>query len=115
MRTSGIDHVHFHVSDLERSLRFYSRVFGARESFRVGDALVFLKLPDAHGVIALDARPEGERNPAHVALTLTEGKDLDAATAEVERAGGRVIERGEHAPGVAYAYVADPDGNVLEM
>jgi predicted enzyme related to lactoylglutathione lyase len=66
-------------------------------------------------VIALDARPEGERNPAHVGLRLAEAGDLDAAVREVEEAGGRIVERGEHAPDTRYAYVADPDGNVIEL
>jgi predicted enzyme related to lactoylglutathione lyase len=41
--------------------------------------------------------------------------DLDEAVREVERAGGRVVERGEHAPGYPYAYLADPDGYVFEL
>jgi predicted enzyme related to lactoylglutathione lyase len=35
--------------------------------------------------------------------------------AEVVSAGGAVVERGEHEPGVRYAYVADIDGNVIEL
>ena len=31
------------------------------------------------------------------------------------RAGGRVVQRGEHAPGLKFAYVTDPDGNMLEL
>jgi catechol 2,3-dioxygenase-like lactoylglutathione lyase family enzyme len=115
IQTGGLDHVHLHVGDVERSLAFYARVFGAEEAFRVGETLVFLGLPGVNSVIALDGRPERERNPAHVGLRLAEGEDRDAAVQEVEEAGGSVIERGEHAPGVQYAYVADPDGNVLEL
>jgi catechol 2,3-dioxygenase-like lactoylglutathione lyase family enzyme len=115
IRTSGLDHIHLHVDDVQRSLAFYATVFGAEESFRVGEALVFLRLPGVDSVIALDGRPEGERNPTHVGLRLAKGEDRDAAVHEVEEAGGSVIERGEHAPGVHYAYVADPDGNVLEL
>jgi catechol 2,3-dioxygenase-like lactoylglutathione lyase family enzyme len=52
---------------------------------------------------------------AHFGLRLLDPSDLDAAIAAVERAGGRLVERGEHAPGVRYAYVADPDGYVIEL
>ena len=31
------------------------------------------------------------------------------------QAGGRLLRRGEHAPGVAFAYVVDPDGYVIEL
>jgi len=32
-----------------------------------------------------------------------------------EQAGGRLVERGEHAPGMPYAFVADPDGYTIEI
>jgi catechol-2,3-dioxygenase len=111
---TGIDHIHLHVKDVARAARFYRDVFGAEEAFRVGEQLVFMRLP-AGGVVALDARPEGERNPPHAGLALSRGQDLNSAVHAVEEAGGKLIERGEHAPGVAYAYVADPDGNVIEV
>jgi catechol 2,3-dioxygenase-like lactoylglutathione lyase family enzyme len=41
--------------------------------------------------------------------------DLEAAIHEVERAGGRLLERGEHEPGHPFAYVSDPDGYVIEL
>jgi predicted enzyme related to lactoylglutathione lyase len=113
--TGGLDHVHLHVADLGRAWRFYEQVFGAGEMFRVGGGLVFLRLPDAPGVIVLDGRPAGERNPVHVGLPVARDADLDAAVDEVLAAGGRLLERGEHAPGIEYAYVADPDGNVIEL
>jgi hypothetical protein len=33
----------------------------------------------------------------------------------VKVAGGRLLDRGEHAPGVHYAYVADLDGYAIEI
>ena len=113
-QTGGFDHVHVHVDDVERAFDFYRAAFGAEEAFRVGDQLVFVRLGGGE-IFALDARPEGERNPDHVGLTLADGEELDAAIEEVVAAGGALVERGEHAPGVPYAYVADPDGNVIEL
>lgn len=40
---------------------------------------------------------------------------IDDAARRVEKAGGRLLERGEHAPGVPYAYVADIDGYTIEI
>ncbi len=51
----------------------------------------------------------------HFGFRLTEASDLDAAVTEVEAAGGRLIKRGEHAPGVPFAYISDPDGYVIEL
>jgi predicted enzyme related to lactoylglutathione lyase len=39
--------------------------------------------------------------------------DIDAAVDEVERAGGKLLRRGEFSPGYPYAYVADPDNRAL--
>lgn len=40
---------------------------------------------------------------------------LDDAIAAIESAGGELVEKGEHAPGVPYAYVRDPHGYVIEI
>jgi catechol 2,3-dioxygenase-like lactoylglutathione lyase family enzyme len=40
---------------------------------------------------------------------------LDAAIKAVEAAGGRLVERGQRATGDAFAYVADPDGYLIEL
>ena len=113
-RTAGFDHVHVHVDDIDRALGFYRAAFGAEEAFRVGDRLVFVRLGGGE-IFGLDARSATRRNPAHVGLRLAEGESLDAAVESIVRAGGSLLDRGEHVPGVPYAYVADPDGNVIEV
>jgi catechol 2,3-dioxygenase-like lactoylglutathione lyase family enzyme len=114
IRTTGFDHVHLGVSDLQAAVAFYRAAFGAEEAFRVGAGLVFIRLGGGE-IVGLDARPEAERVTDHIGLSLADGEELDAATEEVVRAGGSVLERGEHAPGMPYAYVSDPDGNVIEL
>jgi predicted enzyme related to lactoylglutathione lyase len=52
---------------------------------------------------------------AHFGFRLVDPDDIDRAIAEVERAGGRLHRRGEFAPGLPYAYVADPDGYEIEI
>ena len=51
---------------------------------------------------------------AHFGFILVKG-DLDAAIKDVRKAGGNLLERGEHSPGYPYAYVTDPDGYVIEL
>jgi predicted enzyme related to lactoylglutathione lyase len=113
-RTAGFDHVHLHVEDIERALGFYREAFGADEEFRVGDKLVFVRLGGGE-IFGLDGRGDAGRNPAHVGLRLAEDESLDTALESIVRAGGSVLERGEHEPGLSYAYIADPDGNVFEV
>ena len=114
---SGIGHIHLHVADVERSIRFYQEAFGFREHFRVRSTMVFLG-PENSVCVVVHEDPDGEpgKNGGidHFGLDLAE-PDLDAALADVERAGGRVLERGEHAPEMPYAYISDPDGYRIEL
>jgi catechol 2,3-dioxygenase-like lactoylglutathione lyase family enzyme len=52
---------------------------------------------------------------AHFGFRLIDAKDIDAAVAEVARAGGKLLRRGEFGPDQPYAYVADPDGYEIEI
>jgi MarR-like DNA-binding transcriptional regulator SgrR of sgrS sRNA len=52
---------------------------------------------------------------AHFGFRLAPPSDLDTAIAEVERAGGKLLSRGRHPSGAPFAYVADPDGYIIEL
>jgi catechol 2,3-dioxygenase-like lactoylglutathione lyase family enzyme len=114
VQTAGFDHVHLWVENVDTALAFYRVAFGAEVAFRVGERLVFVRLRSGE-IIGLDGRPEPDRNAGHFGLKLADGQDLDVAVREVVQAGGSLLERSDHAPGVPYAYVADPDGNVIEL
>jgi len=121
IQTQGLTHIHLLVRDLARSLRFYQGVFGMRELFRSGANMVFLQTPGSQDMITLncdekEAAQAGDSGGiAHFGFRLADHSQLDAAIAEVERAGGKLIRKGEHSPGVPFAYVADPDGYVIEL
>jgi catechol 2,3-dioxygenase-like lactoylglutathione lyase family enzyme len=121
IKTEGLTHIHLMVHNLERSLRFYKDVFGMQELFRDGEAMVFLNTPGTRDSITLNEEPSTQEvagqggGVAHIGFRLANKPDLEDAIAEVEKAGGKLLSRGEHAPGVHYAYVADPDGYVIEL
>ena len=118
IETEGLTHLHLRVGDLDRSLRFYQGVFGMQEKFRDGD-LVFLNTPGSGDSLTLNPGDEGPVGHGggvdHFGFRLRPSVSVDDAIAEVEAHGGRLVSRGEHAPGVPYAYVADPDGYVIEL
>ncbi len=120
LKTAGIRHIHLLVADLERSIRFYGDAFGMQEKFRDGDDLVFLNTPGMHDSLALhlvsgDERVGKSGGYEHFGITVVDRNSLDDAVAAVEAAGGALLDKGEHAPGVPYAYVLDPDGYVIEI
>ena len=51
----------------------------------------------------------------HFGFRLTDPNDIDAAVDAVERAGGKLLRRGEFSPGHPYAYVEDPGGYEIEI
>jgi catechol 2,3-dioxygenase-like lactoylglutathione lyase family enzyme len=74
--------------------------------------------PGAHDVIAFekDSALAGARGGiTHFGFRLLAPADIDAAVRAALDAGGRLIERGEFAPGMPYAYVRDPDGYTIEL
>ena len=100
-----------------RALRFYEQVFGLREYGR-GDGLVHTQASGRHDIVTFveDHTTAGlSGGIAHFGFRLVNPDDIDRAIAEVERAGGRLLRRGEFAPGLPYAYVADPDGYEIEI
>ena len=124
MSFTGIRHVHLLVAEHERAVSFYTRAFGMAEVFRTGP-LVLLGTPGGGDSLALHlAATEEERARAghhggveHFGFHLpgASADAVDAAARAAGEAGGRVLERGEHAPGLPFARVTDPDGYPIEI
>jgi len=117
IRTYGLTHLSLAVKDLERTLRFYRKVFGAKVYWREeGSAQV--KTPGCHDVIAFEERKRGVGKTGginHFGFRLVDPKDIDKAVKDAVAAGGKLLRRGDFAPGVPYAFVADPDGYEVEI
>ena len=119
IRTRGLRHIHLIVASMDRSLRFYTTVFGCEELFRE-DELVFIRTPGTDDLITLHEDSEADEagmsgGVRHFGFELVDVADLDAAVQAVENAGGRPIRRGQHDRGTSFAYVEDPDGYVIEL
>jgi len=119
IRTHGLTHVQLVVSDLDRSLRFYTEVFGMTEQYRDGPSLVFLRTPGSVDSITLNHQPDHTWTDSggiqHIGFRLIDKADLDDAIRHVEGAGGHLVELGHHQSGQPFAYAADPDGYIIEF
>jgi catechol 2,3-dioxygenase-like lactoylglutathione lyase family enzyme len=112
-------HVSFSVRELARSRHFYGTLLGLEEIARPQMGLDGAWYRAGDGELHLIARPPGaavgEPPPRvtplanHTALQID---DYDAAVAELRGAGLEVVEAGR---ANGQLWVADPDGNVIEL
>lgn len=116
-RTFGLSHVALKVADPERAANFYVAAFGGRIYFR-DERSVQVQGPGLKDVLAFEQAPPEEIKAggvAHFGFRLVAPEDMDDAIAAVLAAGGQLMERGLFAPDCPYAFVADPDGYVIEL
>ena len=112
METNGFNHIHLHIRDLEKSLRFYA-AFGFQKVAGHKD-MSFLVRPGCSDVITL--RLSGMYGVDHFGFLLKDSTKLDAAIAELEQCGGRLLEKTTLEPGGApAAFILDPDGYHVQI
>jgi catechol 2,3-dioxygenase len=117
-----IGHVHLKVADLERALGFWRDVLGFEEQARMGDQAAFLSAGGYHHHIGLNTweskggspPPRGTTGLYHVAVRYPDRAALARAVQRVLAAGVPLHGASDH--GVSEAiYLADPDGNGVEL
>jgi len=122
---TGIGHVAFHVTDLDRSLAFYCGTLGFREAFRLDREgrpspwIVYLHIapgqflelfPGGEGEVAPRSRAAGYN---HYCLVVD---DLRATLGELAARGLEIA--GEPVLGMDHNWqywLSDPDGNAIEL
>lgn len=117
-----IGHVHLKVSDLERSIQFYSEVLGFEVTQRFGRQAAFLGAGGYHHHIGLNTwESRGGQAPApgttglyHAAILYPSRASLAQALRSLEEREVKLTGAADH--GVSEAlYLEDPDGNGLEL
>jgi catechol 2,3-dioxygenase len=118
----SIGHVHLKVADLERAIGFYNGVLGFDLMQRMGNQAAFLSAGGYHHHIGLNTwesrggspPPRGTTGLYHVAIRYPTRAALADALRRLERAGIQLQGASDH--GVSEAlYLADPDGNGVEL
>lgn len=121
---AGVDigHVHLKVADLERALAFYREVLGFELVTRYGSQAAFVSAGGYHHHIGLNTweshggtpPPPGHSGLYHLAIRYPTRSALAGAVRRLLDAGVRLQGASDH--GVSEAvYLADPDGNGLEL
>jgi predicted enzyme related to lactoylglutathione lyase len=117
IKTLGLTHLALTVGDLERSFQFYHDVFGMLAVYRE-KKFIQAQTPGARDILVLE---EGADNLGksggikHFGFRLVEARDIDRAATAIEKAGGKILHRGEFAPGEPYVFFTDPDGYEVEV
>jgi catechol 2,3-dioxygenase-like lactoylglutathione lyase family enzyme len=114
LKVTGINHVVLHVSDVDRSVKFYMDVLGFESrNISVGSErkMSFLRC----GMQGLDlfevaGDVHGGEEMNHMALDV-EADDLDEVIEKLEKAG---IDASERTPRNS-VFIHDPDGHQIEM
>jgi catechol 2,3-dioxygenase-like lactoylglutathione lyase family enzyme len=131
LKVDSLDHIHIYAADPEESAGFYQHHFEAKRVLRNsninGDTRIFLSLggqilvigsfpgglTSAHPPDAGDGAYSHGFGVAHFGLRVA---NVGAAVAELSASGVRVLSQPVREPsGLRYAYVAAPDGVVIEL
>jgi catechol 2,3-dioxygenase-like lactoylglutathione lyase family enzyme len=95
-----LTHLSLSVKDLERTLAFYKRVFGAKVYWR-GEGEAQVKTPGCHDVIAFEEKKRGVGKTGgirHFGFWLGNPKDIDKAVKKRSRAAGSCCDAASSRP-----------------
>src|SRR5437588_7630892 len=113
LSVTAIDHCSVIITDLERSRAFYGGVLGLKEIPRPSTfdfIVVWFDLGNQHLHLLLKDRAD-TLSPRHFALRVSE---IAAARAHC-RAHGLAMQETTPIPGADRFFIADPDGNRIEI
>lgn len=125
---TGVRHLHLRVSDAERSAAFYGQALGMRRVVDKYDGKMIILVTPGGGdmfTVSEESVPvefEADRERVgkiggldHFGVQVTELQHFDAALEQVLGAGAVLVNKATIPPGIASAFVRDPDGYVFQV
>ena len=117
-----LGHVVLKGGELERSIRFYRDILGLNEVARMDGQMAFFSAGEKHHDLAIMALGPGARSADpnavglyHVAFKVGDSlEELRAARTRVEERGIPILGMSDHTVSQSL-YLADPDGNMVEL
>lgn len=119
--TIGLRHLALRVADVATSKRFYGEIFGMVPVWEPDDKTAYLSSgSDNLALHQLDDGVQPSREPTqaldHLGFLLSAPSAVYAAAEAVRARGERILqEPREHRDGSHSFYMADPDGNVVQV
>ncbi|HEY6192755.1 MAG TPA: VOC family protein [Bacteroidota bacterium] len=119
---ASIGHVHLKVSDLERSVKFYTEILGFEVTTRMGRSAAFLSAGGYHHHLALNTwdseggppPPAGSSGLYHLAILMPNRKELARSLKRLTDHSWPIDGAADH--GVSESiYLRDPDQNGIEV
>ena len=109
-------HVHVGVADLDRSIAFYSTLFGNGPTVRKDDYAKWM-LEDPRVNFAISAGHDGQKGVRHLGIQAEDGGELKQVYGRLKAADRPLLEEGRTTCCYAKSeksWIADPDGTVWE-
>lgn len=119
----GLRHLALKVTDLARARKFYEDMFGMRVVWEPDPENVYLSSGAdnlaLHQIPAADVsryRPAKNQLLDHLGFVMDSPASVDRLFARAERAGAPIVKPvKQHRDGSYSFYMADPDGNVVQV
>ena len=119
----GLWHLALKVTDLARSRKFYEELFGMKVVWEPDPENVYLSSgPDnlaLHQIPAVDVaryRPAEDQLLDHLGFIMDSTASVDRLLKQAERFGATIVKPvKQHRDGSYSFYMADPDGNVVQV